>query len=313
MENAGQYSFVVTHDEEGLRLDQYLAQNITAQSRSYLQKLVKQGNILVNGTARKPSCEVKQGDRIQVSLPEAVRLEVTADPIPLDIIYEDEHLLVINKPAGMVVHPGAGHFNNTLVNALVYYCGSSLSGIGGVLRPGIVHRLDRDTSGCMVVAKDDMAHHGLAKQFQERKISKQYLAVVGGWVGELAGALENMIGRHPTHRKKMTVRFDTGKQAITTYEVIERFLKASWLDLQLSTGRTHQIRVQMAHLGHPVLGDKEYGGKKSRLKGVTINRQMLHAYRLGFSHPASGSWMEFTSDIPQDMKDLLEYLRRGEE
>ena len=312
MENKSQYNFVVTQEEEGLRLDRYLTQNVTVRSRSYLQKLVKQGSILVNGVVRKSGSEVKSGDRIRVSLPEAVPLEAVPEPIPLDIIYEDDSLLVINKPAGIVVHPGAGHLRHTLVNALLYYCGGSLSGIGGVLRPGIVHRLDRDTSGCMVVAKNDMVHNGLTRQFQDRKVNKQYFAIVAGWVEELSGDLQNMIGRHPTHRKKMTVRFDRGKQAVTSYKVTERFPAASCLDLQLKTGRTHQIRVQMAHLGHPVLGDQEYGGKKSWIKGVAIPRQMLHAYRLGFNHPAGNNWMEFTSDIPRDMKDLLEYLRRRE-
>lgn len=307
-----EYNLVVELDDEGLRLDQFLSENLTTQSRSYLQKLIRQGNVLVNEKVKKPSYDVKLGDRIFITLPEPVPLEVLPEPIPLDIIHEDTNLLVINKPAGLVVHPAAGHFSGTLVNALVHHCGKNLSGIGGVLRPGIVHRLDRDTSGCMVIAKDDITHNDLMRQFQERKVHKEYIALVSGWVKELRGRLSATIGRHPVHRKRMAVRFDTGKEAITSYEVIERFEKATLLNLKLGTGRTHQVRVHMAHMGHPVLGDEEYGKKKSRLEGIEIPRQMLHAYKLGFTHPAKNEWMEFTSPIPQDIQDLLNYLR-GEE
>lgn len=310
MQGETKYNLTVESDEEGLRLDQFLAQMLTAQSRSYLQKLIRQGNILVNGKTKKPSYDVKEGDEIIVTLPTPIPLDVQAEDIPLNIIYEDINLLVINKPAGLVVHPATGHFDHTLVNALVHHCDKNLSGIGGVLRPGIVHRLDRDTSGCIVVAKDDTTHNDLTKQFQERKVNKEYIAIVAGWVKELRGTLSTIIGRHPVHRKRMAVRYDIGKDAITSYEVLERFQKAALLNLKLSTGRTHQIRVHMAHIGHPVLGDEEYGKKKSRLEGVEIPRQMLHAYKLGFTHPVRNEWMEFTAPIPQDMEDLLNYLRR---
>lgn len=305
-----EYKLKVETDEEGLRLDQFLSQMLTAQSRSYLQKLIKQGNIIVNGDKKKSSYNVKTNDEIIVTLPSPIPLEVVPEPIPLSIIYEDTNLIVIDKPAGLVVHPAAGHFSNTLVNALVYHCGKSLSGIGGVLRPGIVHRLDRDTSGCIVVAKDDVTHIDLAKQFQERRVLKEYIALVSGWVKELHGTLTAVIGRHPVHRKRMTVRYDAGKEAITSYEVIERFQKATLLNLKLGTGRTHQVRVHMVHMGHPVLGDEEYGEKRSRLPGVEIARQMLHAYKLGFTHPIKSEWMEFTAPIPQDMQELLIYLRK---
>lgn len=305
-----EYNFIVEPDDEGIRLDQFLAQALTAQSRSYLQKLIKQGNVLVNGKVKKPSYDVNSGDRIVVTLPEPVRLEVIPEDIPLDIIYEDLNLLVVNKPAGLVVHPSCGHFSGTLVNALVRHCGKQLSGIGGVLRPGIVHRLDKDTSGCIVIAKDDVTHNDLARQFHERQVKKEYLALVSGWVKELQGELTTVIGRHPVHRKRMAVRYDEGKEAITNYEVVERFRQATLLLLKPKTGRTHQIRVHMAHMGHPVLGDEEYGKKKSRLPRVEIPRQMLHAYSLGFNHPVKNEWMEFTAPIPQDMEVILNYLRR---
>lgn len=310
MQGENKYNLTVETDEEGLRLDQFLAQMLTAQSRSYLQKLIRNGHILVNGNAKKPSYDVKEGDEIIVTLPTPVPLDVQAEDIPLNIIYEDVNLIVINKPAGLIVHPAAGHFDHTLVNALVYHCGRNLSCIGGVLRPGIVHRLDRDTSGCIVVAKDDTTHNGLTKQFQGREVNKEYLAIVAGKVKELRGTLSTMIGRHPVHRKRMAVRYDTGREAVTTYEVLERFQMATLLNLKLGTGRTHQIRVHMSHMGHPVLGDEEYGKKKSRLSGIEIPRQMLHAYKLGFVHPVKNEWMEFTAPIPQDMEDLLNYLRQ---
>lgn len=303
------YDLVVEPDEEGLRLDQFLAIMLTAQSRSYLQKLIKQGNVLVSGRKQKPASRVREDDRIEVVLPKPIPLEVKPESIPLDVIYEDSHLLVLNKPAGIMVHPSLNNLSNTLVNALLYHCGENLSGIGGVLRPGIVHRLDKDTSGCLVVAKGDIAHNGLAEQFHERKIFKEYLAIVSGWMKQLQGRLEFAVGRHPAHRKKMAVRFDKGKEAITEYEVIKRFEKATFIDLKMGTGRTHQIRVHMNYIGHPVLGDKEYGKRKARLTGIDIPRHMLHAHKLGFMHPVTGEWLEFTAPMPQDMEKLLNVLK----
>ena len=311
MQEENQYSFITEPDEEGMRLDQLTARNLPAQSRSYIQKLIKQGKISVNGGKKKSSYEVKSGDVINVVVPSPVPLEVLPEPIPLDILFEDENLLVVNKPSGLVVHPGAGHKDGTLVNALVYHCEGKLSGIGGVLRPGIVHRLDKDTSGCIVVAKNDLTHKDLTRQFQERLVNKEYLALVKGWVKELSGTLQTMIGRHPVHRKKMTAKIEFGKEAITQYEVEERFEDASFLKLFIKTGRTHQIRVHMAHIGHPVLGDEEYGQKNSRLKGIVVPRQMLHSHRLGLNHPLTGNFIEFEAPVPDDMQALLDYLNEN--
>jgi 23S rRNA pseudouridine1911/1915/1917 synthase len=310
MQNTNQYNFQVEDEEEGFRLDQFLSRMMTAQSRSFLQKLIKQGNILVNGSEKKSSYEVRLNDQISVVVPDPVELDVLPENIPLSVIYEDNNLLVVNKPAGLVVHPAVGHFEHTLVNALLYHCGNTLSGIGGVLRPGIVHRLDKDTSGCIIVAKDDITHNNLVEQFQEREIYKEYRAIVSGWVKELNGKIETIIGRHPVDRKKMAVRTDTGKEALSEYEVLERFETATLLAVRIGTGRTHQIRVQMSHIGHPVLGDEEYGKKRSRLDGVEIKRQMLHSYRIGFNHPIKKEWMDFIAPMPEDMQELLNFIKR---
>lgn len=305
------YNLVVEPDEEDLRLDQFLAVMVVAKSRSYLQKLIKQNNILVNGRSAKPAYKVRVDDRIEITIPEPQPLDLKPENNPLDIIYEDEHLLVINKSPGIIVHPSLNNLNNTLVNALLYHCGESLSGIGGVLRPGIVHRIDKDTSGCLVVAKDDVSHNGLADQFHERKIYKEYLAIVSGWMKHLRGKLELSIGRHPAHRKRMAVRFDKGKEAITEYKVLKRLEETTFINLKMGTGRTHQIRVHMSYIGHPLLGDKEYGRRrKVRLLGIQIKRHMLHAYKLGFMHPVRKKWMEFTAPIPKDMEDLLDMLQK---
>lgn len=304
------YNLIVEPDSEGLRLDQFLVLMLTAQSRSYLQKLIKQGNVLVNGRKQKPASLVRTDNRVEVIVPSPIPLDVKPEPIPLDIIYEDSNLLVLNKHAGITVHPSVNNLVHTLVNALLYHCGNNLSGIGGVLRPGIVHRLDKDTSGCLVVAKDDITHNGLSGQFHERKIFKEYFAIVNGGIRRRKDTLEFSVGRHPAHRKRMAVRFDRGKEALTEYEVLERFKQASFLKIKMGTGRTHQIRVHMAYIGHPILGDKEYGGRKARMAGIEIPRHMLHAHRLGFRHPLSNEWMEFTAPIPQDMQDLLHVLGR---
>jgi len=309
MQNQNQYNFQVEEEEEGLRLDQFLSRMMTAQSRSFLQKLIKQGSVLVNGSTRKSSYEVRLNDNIFVDMPEPVKLDILSEDIPLNILYEDSNLLVIDKPPGLVVHPAVGHFEHTLVNALLYHCGKDLSGIGGVLRPGIVHRLDKDTSGCIIVAKDDTTHNNLSKQFQDRIIYKEYRAIVSGRLKELNGKIETIIGRHPVDRKKMAVRTDTGKEALSEYEVVERFEKATLLSIKIGTGRTHQIRVHMAHIGHPVLGDEEYGKKRSRLEGIEIKRQMLHSFKIGFNHPIKNQWMEFVAPLPSDMQELLKFIK----
>lgn len=309
MPEENKYELTVTLDEDQMRLDQFLACLLSAQSRSYLQKIIKQGNVLVNGQKRKPASRVKLDDRVEVVLPEPISLNLIPEPIPLAVVYEDNQLLVLNKQAGLVVHPGAGCRQHTLVNALLHHCREQLSGIGGVLRPGIVHRLDKDTSGCLVVAKDDQTHRELARQFHDRQVKKEYLAIVSGWMKNLQGELVAAVGRHPKHRKRMTVFKKNGREAFTAYEVVERYEQASLVSLKPGTGRTHQLRVHMAHLGYPILGDNEYGKRKARLTGIVIPRQMLHAHKLGFQHPGKDQWLEFTVPLPDDMESVLEYLR----
>ena len=309
MPEQNKYSLIVEPDDDQMRLDQFLASMLTAQSRSYLHKIIKQGNVLVNGRRQKAANRVKTDDRVEVELPEPIPLDVAPEEIPLEVLYEDEYLLVLNKQAGMVVHPGAGCLQHTLVNALLHYCGEQLSGIGGVLRPGIVHRLDKDTSGCLVVAKDDRTHRELARQFHDRQVEKEYLALVSGWLKEMQGELSAAIGRHPKHRKRMTVLREDGREAFTAYNVIERYEKAGLVSLRPGTGRTHQLRVHMAHLGYPILGDQEYGKRRAHLPGREIPRQMLHAYKLAFHHPGKDEWQEFTAPLPEDMESVLEYLR----
>lgn len=313
MEKGNEYNLVVGDEDDCLRLDQYLAQALTVQSRSYLQKIIKQGQVLVNGKAPKVSTKMKSRDKVVVILPKPIPMDVAPESIPLDILYDDDDLLVVNKSPGMVVHPAAGNYQHTLVNALLFYCDGKLSGIGGVLRPGIVHRLDKDTSGCLVVAKNDTTHRSLSVQFHDRQIKKEYLAIVSGWVRESEGVLNGNIGRHPIHRKKMAVRLGNGKEAVTSYNVIERFEKASFLSLKPGTGRTHQLRVHMADLGYPILGDKEYSSRRRRvqLPGVVIGRQMLHAYKIAFLHPATEKLVEFEAPLPEDMQSLLDYLRKS--
>jgi len=311
MQKLEQHEITAVADSNGLRLDQFIASRLINQSRSYIQKLIKNGGVTVNEQIRKTSYTVRAADKIKIILPEVVQLEAGPEDIPLKILYEDASLLVVDKPAGLVVHPGAGHFNGTLVNALLYHCGGSLSGIGGVMRPGIVHRLDRYTSGCIVVAKTDEAHNDLSRQFEERLVKKEYMALVGGDVKDLKKTITANIGRHKIHRKKMAVKEeDEGREAVTTYELVERYHGASLLRINLGTGRTHQIRVHMAHIGHPILGDEEYGKKKSKIEGVEIGRQMLHAQKIGFTHPVKKGWVEFISEIPEDMTRVIEFLKK---
>ena len=311
MQEQEKYKFIVEDEEEGLRLDHFVSQMLPAKSRSYLQKLIKTGDVLVNNGIKKPSYDIKLNDEITICFPLPIKTEIIPENISLKIIYEDKNLLVIDKQAGLVVHPGAGHFNNTLVNALLYYCKENLSGVGGILRPGIVHRLDKDTSGCMVVAKDDFTHNQLSKQFQQRKIIKEYVGLVAGVVKETEGKLDTMIGRHPVNRKKMSVRISDGKEALTKCNVMEKFENATMLLIKIGTGRTHQIRVHMSYIGHPILGDKEYSRRKSIIPDIDIPRQMLHSYKIGFDHPEKKTWMEFKADLPEDMQTLIDFLRKG--
>ncbi len=287
--------FRITKEQTGARLDHFLSAEIAHLSRARIQGLIKAGSILLNHAATKPGTKIKTDDVISVVEPPPEPVETLAEEIPLDILHEDGDLIVLNKPAGLVVHPAAGNWSHTLVNALLHHC-PSLSGIGGVQRPGIVHRLDKETSGCIVVAKNDMAHQNLSAQFGDRKVLKVYLALVAGRLKKTSGTIETSIGRHPVNRKKMAVLEGTrGRNAKTDYRVVQQLENASLVECTLHTGRTHQIRVHLKHLGHPLLGDKLYGGSKI---ADAFPRQMLHAWKLGFFHPRNSRWMEFQSFIP---------------
>ena len=290
--------FRITKEQAGTRLDQFLAAEIAHLSRARIQSLIKSGDILLNKSTVKPGSKLKTDDVIAVEEPPVIATTTEAEEIPLDILYEDDDLIVLNKPAGLVVHPAAGNWSHTLVNALLHHC-PSLSGIGGEQRPGIVHRLDKETSGCIVVAKNDFAHQGLSQQFAGRKVLKVYLALVAGHLKRKSGTIEAMIGRHPVHRKKMAVVNESrGRTAKTDFRVVRELEKTTLVECTLHTGRTHQIRVHMKHLGHPLLGDKLYGAKTD----AGYDRQMLHAWKLGFFHPRNSHWMEFQSPIPEDFE-----------
>ena len=297
----------VQPEDESVRIDKYLSAQMETLSRSYLQKLLKEGQVFVNGAAVKPNYKVARKDEIRVSLPKEQEPEIEAENIPLDILYEDTDLLVVNKPKNMVVHPAAGHYEHTLVNALMYHCRNQLSGINGVLRPGIVHRIDKDTTGALVVCKNDMAHQGLAEQLAVHSITRRYRAVVQGNLKENTGTIEGTIGRHPTDRKKMTMNVKNGKPAVTHYQVLERLNGYTYVECRLETGRTHQIRVHMAAIGHPLLGDELYGPKKCPVKN--LQGQTLHAMVLGFQHPGTKTYMEFTAPLPEYFQNLLKKLK----
>lgn len=297
----------VQPEDESVRIDKYLSAQMETLSRSYLQKLLKEGQVFVNGAAVKPNYKVAREDEIRVSLPKEQEPEIEAEDIPLDILYEDRDLLVVNKPKNMVVHPAAGHYEHTLVNALMYHCRNQLSGINGVLRPGIVHRIDKDTTGALVVCKNDMAHQGLAEQLAVHSITRRYRAVVHGNLKENTGTIEGTIGRHPTDRKKMAMNVKNGKPAVTHYQVLERLNGYTYVECRLETGRTHQIRVHMAAIGHPLLGDELYGPKKCPVKN--LQGQTLHAMVLGFQHPGTKTYMEFTAPLPEYFQNLLKKLK----
>ena len=292
----------VTDEVSGFRLDKAVSVLCDELSRNAVQQLIEDENIHVNGSVCNKKTSVKSGDSIEVFLPEPKNLEVVAENIPLDIVYEDEHLLVVNKPKGMVVHPAAGNYNGTLVNALLYHCGDSLSGINGVIRPGIVHRIDKDTSGLLVVAKNDAAHKGLAEQIKEHSFTRIYNTVVVGNIKDDTGTIDAPIGRHPKDRKKQAVTDKNSKNAVTHFEVLERFNGFTFLKVKLETGRTHQIRVHMAFRGTPVAGDVVYGNPK---KTYGLQGQCLNASTIGFIHPITGEYLEFTSPLPDYFKDFL--------
>lgn len=292
--------------ESGERLDKFLDEMLPDFSRSYLQKLIKGQHVTVQGQIVKPNYRLRAEDEIHIEIPDEIKLDITPEKIPLDILYEDQDLLVINKPKGMVVHPAAGHYSGTLVNALLYHCEGQLSGINGVLRPGIVHRIDRDTTGSLVVCKNDMAHRSLAEQLKEHSINRRYRAIVWGNLKENEGTVDAPIGRHPIDRKKMAINRTNGKRAVTHYRVLKRFSRFTYIECQLETGRTHQIRVHMASLGHPLLGDTVYSTAKSP---YTLEGQCLHAMTLGFTHPRTGEYIECTAPLPEYFEHLLEIMK----
>ena len=306
MEQAGEeLQFVIQHQDVGLRLDHFLTQRVEGHSRSHLRRLLDQGLITVDGLSPKAGYLLNAGDIVRVVIPPTQSLSVEPEDIALDIIYEDSDIIVINKPAGMVVHPAAGNLRGTLVNALLAHC-QDLSGIGGVHRPGIVHRLDKDTSGVMVAVKNDGAHRSLAHQIKDRIAQRWYLALVHGNIMTDSQVIDAPIARHPVHRKQMAV-IEKGRAARTECHVRERFGDYTLVECRLETGRTHQIRVHLAYIKHPVVGDVVYGPKRNKL-GMT--RQALHAYHLGLTHPRTGIDMEFVAPLPQDLRSALETLRR---
>lgn len=287
-----------------VRLDVGLAEK-TQKSRNFIQNLIREGRVKVNGEPQKANYKVQPEDKVEINFPEPKELDVRPEPIDLDIVYEDDDLLLVNKPQGMVVHPAPGAWSGTLVNALLYHC-KNLSGINGVIRPGIVHRIDKDTSGLLVVAKNDEAHSKLAAQIKEHTMNRSYRAVVHGVMAEPSGTVDAPIGRDPKERKKMAVVFKNSKEAITHYYVLERFFKFTEIRAVLETGRTHQIRVHMAYLNHPVLGDPLYGPKKNPFG---IEGQVLHAETLGFVHPRTGEKMEFIAEPPDKYKEIIARLK----
>jgi len=302
--------FYVSEEESGIRQDLFLVHRLPEYSRSRLKALIEEGGVLVNGERLKPRHSVAPGDRVEVSIPPAPPESPLPEPIPLDVLYEDNSIIVINKPPGLTVHPVRAGHGGTLVNALLHHC-DMLSDGGGVLRPGIVHRLDRDTSGVMIAAKDNRSHEELTRQFKDRTVGKEYLAIVLGIPPLNFGRLTYPIGRSDRNRILMAVKYTGGRKAHTEYEVIERFDNCTFLRLIIKTGRTHQIRVHLSRFGYPVLGDREYGSRAMQeSRRLDISRQMLHAHRLRISHPDTGEKMEFIAPIPADMKKLLDKLKQ---
>ena len=299
------YRFQVEDSWEGTRIDKFLSANLDFLSRSYLQKMIQEQKVTVNTKAVKSNYMLRLGDEIFFELPESVEPEILPQEIPLDVLYEDKELIVVNKPKGMVVHPAPGHYRETLVNALLAHCRDSLSGINGVMRPGIVHRIDKDTTGSLIICKTDLSHESIAKQLKEHTIVRRYRAVCMGILKEEEYRIEAPIGRHPIERKKMAVHVKNGKAAITHVKVLERLQNATYIECQLETGRTHQIRVHLSSIGHPLLGDELYGDTKNKLH---LQGQTLHAYILGFHHPKTQEYIETTAPLPEYFKKLLHKL-----
>ena len=301
------YNYKVEEFEAGERVDKYLSLLLPEYSRSYIQKVIKEGCVLANEQPLKANYKIQPEDTITIEIPDQKEPDIQPENIPLSILYEDSELLVVDKPKGMVVHPSAGHYTHTLVNALLFHCQGQLSGINGVLRPGIVHRIDMNTTGALVVCKTDRAHQSLALQLKDHSITRRYRAIVHGNLKEDEGTVTGDNGRHPTERKKMAVTQKNGKPAVTHYRVLERFGSFTYIECRLETGRTHQIRVHMSSIRHPLLGDDVYGPKKCPFPG--LRGQTLHAMVLGFLHPVSSEYMEFTAPLPEYFSEILDKLR----
>ena len=299
-------SWFVDTDANNMRIDRFISERMADTSRSYIQKLIKDELVTVDSKVVKSNYKVKEGEWVKIVLPEPVSLDIEAENIPLDILYEDSDVLLVNKPKDMVVHPSAGHVTGTLVNALLDHCKDSLSSINGVMRPGIVHRIDKDTTGILIICKNDKAHNCIAEQLKVHSITRRYHALVWNNVTDDTGTVDAPIGRHPVDRKKMAINHKNGKHAVTHYKVLERFGQYTYIQCELETGRTHQIRVHMASIGHPLVGDPVYGPAKQPFKTVG---QMLHAKVFGFIHPSTNEYMEFETDLPEYFQLILEKLR----
>lgn len=299
------FSFQISEELEEERIDKCISMLIDSLSRSFIQKMIKEEKVSVNGKPVKGSYRVKTDDEVTFELPESVEPDIEPEDIPLDVLYEDKDVIVVNKPKGMVVHPAAGHYSGTLVNALMHHCGNDLSGINGVMRPGIVHRIDMDTTGSIIICKNDNAHNSIAEQLKEHSINRRYHAICYGVLKEDQGTIDQPIGRHPVERKKMAINAKNGKEAVTHYRVLKRFSGYTYIECVLETGRTHQIRVHMASIGHPLLGDEVYSNRKSPFK---LQGQTLHAKILGFKHPSTGEYVEADAPLPEYFQHLLDIL-----
>lgn len=297
--------FYVDNEFHNIRIDRYISSLLSDTSRTYIQKLLKDGKILVNDKTCKPNYKVQENDKIDISIPEPVEADIQPEDIPIDVIYEDNDLLIVNKSKDMVVHPAPGHYSGTLVNAVMYHCKDNLSNINGVLRPGIVHRIDKDTTGALIICKNDFSHNFIAEQLKIHSITRKYVGIVQGILKDDNGIINAPIGRHPIHRKEMSINSKNGKEAITHYKVLKRFKKYTYVEFQLETGRTHQIRVHMASINHPLLGDDLYNHNKSQFK---LQGQCLHAKTIGFVHPTTKEYVEFEAPIPEYMQHLLEIM-----
>ncbi|MDY2613559.1 MAG: RluA family pseudouridine synthase [Lachnospiraceae bacterium] len=299
--------YFTVENQEGERIDRYLSEEMEDRSRSYIQKLIKDQYVIVNQKPVKANYRLSLGDMVEITLPEAKEPDIIPENIPLDILYEDQDIIIVNKPKQMVVHPAPGHYSGTLVNALMYHCGQELSGINGTMRPGIVHRIDMDTTGSLIICKNDMAHQSLSEQLKVHSIKRVYVAIVHGNIKEDNGTVNAPIGRHPTERKKMSIHTKNGRNAITHYKVLERFGEYTYIQCELETGRTHQIRVHMASIGHPLVGDQVYGPRKCPFP--KLQGQTLHAKTLGIIHPRTGEYLEINAPLPDYFIELLDRLR----